>query len=54
MAIKRKKQHKCKSIREYRQILSIYNPNSALNFDQRGWAFYEEQIRRLIHSKAVI
>ena len=54
MAIRRKKQHKCKSIREYRQILHIYNPNSAFYFGQRGWYFFEEQIRRLRHSKAVI
>ena len=54
MAIRRKKQHKCKSIREYRQILYIYNTDSALHFGQRGWEFFEELIRRLIHSKAVI
>ena len=47
MEIRRKKQHKCKSIREYRQILYIYNPESALHFRDSGWLYFQKMFYRL-------
>lgn len=33
----KKRQHRCGSINEYRNILYIYNPTSNYYFQQKGW-----------------
>ena len=37
MSRRKKRQHKCKSLREYRRILAMFNGNSAVHFREHGW-----------------
>lgn len=39
MKRKRKRQPRCRSIRDYKQILFILNPNSVAHFGDHGWTW---------------
>ena len=41
----KKRQHRCSSINEYRNILYIYNPQSAMYFQLHGLLNFEMALR---------